>query len=155
MATVPGEEKVGALRNVRLFRELDDPELRTIADQADLRKTEANETLAKEGHIGHELILIVDGTARVETEGKILHRFAPGDFFGEISLLDGKPRTATVIAETPGTIVTISRDEFLSLLDTVPGLAKKILIRVCTHLRERTDLLENNRPGHGRRFFTD
>jgi CRP/FNR family cyclic AMP-dependent transcriptional regulator len=154
MATVRGEEKVEALRHVRLFRELDVAELQTIADQAEMRSTASEEILAKEGHIGHELILIVDGSARAETEGKILHRFASGDFFGEISLLDGKPRTATVVAETPGTIMTISRDAFLSLLDTIPGLAKKILIRVCAHLRERTDMLENNRPGHGRRFFT-
>lgn len=143
------------LRRVQLFRGLDDEHLQQIADATQFRDSKPNDVLARRGEIGQEMIVIVDGTARVEADDKILTRLGPGDFFGEISLIDGKPRTATVITETPSTLLTMSHAAFDTLLDTVPQLSKKLLKNLCVTLRERTDMLENHRPGLGRRVFTD
>lgn len=152
----PGDgENVAALRRIGLFRELDDVHLREVARMTRSRESQPGEVLSQRGQIGHEMLVIVDGTVRLEVDGKILTRLGPGDFFGEISLLDGKPRTATVITETPARLLTISHDAFDRLLDDVPGLAKKLLVSLCATLRERTDMLEEDRPGLGRRVFTD
>jgi CRP/FNR family transcriptional regulator, cyclic AMP receptor protein len=148
-------DSLAVLRRVQMFRGLDDEDLQRIADASRFRESQPNEVLARRGEIGQEMYVIVDGTARVEADDKILTRLGPGDFFGEISLLDGKPRTATVITETPSTLLTISHAAFDSLLDTVPQLAKKLLKNLCVTLRERTDMLEEHRPGLGRRIFTD
>jgi CRP/FNR family transcriptional regulator, cyclic AMP receptor protein len=148
-------DSLAVLRRVQMFRGLDDDDLQQIADASSFRESPPNEVLARRGEIGQEMYVIVDGTARVEADNKILTRLGPGDFFGEISLIDGKPRTATVITETPSTLLTISHVAFDSLLDKVPQLSKKLLKNLCVTLRERTDMLEEHRPGLGRRIFTD
>jgi CRP/FNR family transcriptional regulator, cyclic AMP receptor protein len=148
-------DTLAVLRRVQLFRGLDDDHLQQIADATQFRESEPNDILARRGEIGQEMIVIVDGTARVEADGKILTRLGPGDFFGEISLIDGKPRTATVITETPSILLTISHQAFDTLLDAVPQLTKKLLKNLCVTLRERTDMFEDHRPGLGRRVFTD
>ncbi len=58
-----------------------------------------------------------------------------GDFFGEISLIDREPRTATVIAETDMTLLIVHKTSFGQLLDTIPGLQKKMLVSLCKYLR--------------------
>jgi CRP/FNR family transcriptional regulator, cyclic AMP receptor protein len=148
-------DSLAVLRRVQMFRGLDDEDLQRIAEASSFRESPPNEALARRGEIGQEMFVIVDGTARVEADNKILTRLGPGDFFGEISLIDGKPRTATVITETPSTLLTISHSAFDTLLDTVPQLSKKLLKNLCVTLRERTDMLEEHRPGLGRRVFTD
>ncbi|HEX6506298.1 MAG TPA: cyclic nucleotide-binding domain-containing protein [Chloroflexota bacterium] len=149
------QDTVASLRPVWLFRDLDDDHLRQIAESTEARESRPGDVLARRGEIGHEMVIIVDGTVRVEVDGKIITRLGPGEFFGEISLIDGKPRTATVITETPSVLLNIRDRSFDTLLDTVPGLAKKLLINLCATLRERTDMLEGDRPGLGRRVFTD
>jgi len=68
--------------------------------------------------------------------GNVLHiPETQGDFFGEISLIDGEPQTATVIAETDMTILLVHSSSFDHLLNTVPGLQKKIMVSLCKHLR--------------------
>lgn len=148
-------DNLAVLRRITLFRGLDDEHLRQIADTTRFRDSEPNEVLARRGEIGTEMVVIVDGTVRVEADDKILTRLGPGEFFGEISLIDGKPRTATVITETPSILLTIPHAEFDTLLDTVPQISKKLLKNLAATLRERTDMLEGHRPGLGRRVFTD
>lgn len=155
MSESNGKDTLAVLRRVQLFRGLDDEHLQQIAEATQFRESEPNDVLARRGEIGQEMIVIVDGTARVEADDKILTRLGPGDFFGEISLIDGKPRTATVISETPSTLLTISHEAFDTLLNSVPQLTKKLLRNLCATLRERTDMLEEHRPGLGRRVFTD
>jgi CRP/FNR family transcriptional regulator, cyclic AMP receptor protein len=148
-------DNLAVLRRIQLFRGLDDEHLRQIADTTQFRESEPNEVLARRGEIGQEMVVIVDGTVRVEVDDKILTRLGPGEFFGEISLIDGKPRTATVITETPSTLLTIPHAEFDTLLDSVPQISKRLLKNLADTLRERTDMLEGNRPGLGKRVFTD
>ena len=80
-------------------------------------------------------LLIFDGIARVERDGQVIARLKAGDFCGEMSLIDGMPRCATVIAETPAVLLVVHRRSFGHLLNTVPGLQKKVLAGLCERLR--------------------
>jgi CRP-like cAMP-binding protein len=129
-------EKIELLRKVPLFSELGRRHLNVIAGVADEVKVEAGTALARQGRLGREFVLIVDGSARVETDGKVLARLEAGDFCGEMSLIDGKPRCATVVAESPCVLLVVHTRSFRRLLDAVPGLQRKILITVCQRLRD-------------------
>lgn len=80
-------------------------------------------------------MLVLVGTGRVERDGKVLADLAAGDFFGEMSLIDGQPRSATVFVESPCVLLVIGRHSFWKLLDSVPGMQEKILITLCQRLR--------------------
>jgi CRP/FNR family transcriptional regulator/CRP/FNR family cyclic AMP-dependent transcriptional regulator len=98
-------------------------------------QVERDRVLVEEGKIGWEFIFIVEGKARVEKDGKVIRQLSGGDFFGEISLIDGEPRTSTVIAETDMTLLIVHKPSFDHLLETIPGLQRKILISLCQYLR--------------------
>jgi CRP-like cAMP-binding protein len=98
-------------------------------------QVERGRVLAKEGRIGWDFILVVDGKARVEKNGKLIRQLSGGDFFGEISLIDREPRTATVIAETDMSLLIVHKTSFDLLLDAIPGLQKKMLVSLCKYLR--------------------
>ncbi len=130
------DEKVVVLRKVPLFSALSRRHLDVITRVADEVKLNAGKVLARQGERGLEFLLIVDGSARVERDGKLIARLTAGDFFGEMSLIDGRPRTATVIAETPIVLLVVHRRSFSYLLDTVPALQRKVLVTLCERLRK-------------------
>lgn len=129
-------DRLEALRKVPLFSGLGRRHLDLIDRHADEVKLDAGKVLARQGERGLEFLLIVDGTARVEKDGREIARLTTGEFFGEMSLIDGKPRSATVIAETPVVLLVVHTRSFGHLLDTVPGLQKKVLVTLCERLRE-------------------
>lgn len=129
------DDKVDVLKKVPLFTLLSRRHLDLIARVADEVKLDAGKVLAQQGERGLEFLLIVDGSARVERDGKLIARLAAGDIFGEMSIIDGKPRTATVIAETPIVLLVVHRRSFSYLLDTIPGLQRKVLVTLCERLR--------------------
>ncbi len=128
-------EKAEALRQVPLFANLSQRHLDLVAREADEVPVEAGAMLARQGGLGHEFLLILDGRARVERDGKTIARLRPGDFFGEMSLIDGEPRSASVVAETPVTLLCIHGRAFNGLIETVPGLHKQLLRTLCERLR--------------------
>lgn len=134
-------DRLDALAKVPLFSGLSRRHLGMIARHADEVKLDAGKVLARQGEHGLEFLLLVDGSARVERNGKLITRLGAGNFFGEMSLIDGKPRTATVIAETPAVLLVVHRRVFGHLLDTVPGLQKKVLLTLCERLREADAIL--------------
>jgi CRP/FNR family cyclic AMP-dependent transcriptional regulator len=97
--------------------------------------------LTKRGQHGVEAFVIVEGRARVESGGKAIAQLGAGDFVGELSLIDGRPRSATVIAETPMTLLVIRRRDFRLLRDSVPGLQEKLLVTLCERLRQADQAL--------------
>lgn len=129
-------QKLDVLGKVPLFSGLSQRHLGLIARHADEVKLDAGRVLANQGQHGLEFLIIAGGSARVERDGKVIARLGAGDFFGEMSLIDGEPRTATVIAEEPVSLLVIHRRVFSHLLDTVPGLQKKILVTLCVRLRQ-------------------
>ena len=128
-------QKIDFLKKVPLFRNLSQRHLAEIAKHADQVQVERERVLVQQGKTGWEFIFIVEGKSRVEKDGKVIRQLSGGDFFGEIALIDGEPRTATVIAETDMTILVVHKTSFDNLLETIPGLQKKILISLCKYLR--------------------
>jgi len=128
-------QKAELLKKVPMFSNLSNRHLNEVAKYADQLPVKAGRVLAEQGEIGWEFVFILEGKARVEKGGKVINRLNSGDFFGEISLIDRGPRTATVIAETDMTLLIVNSKSFDHLLDTVPGLQKKILISLCQYFR--------------------
>lgn len=128
-------QKMDLLKKVPMFGNLSQRHLREIGRHADQVKVEEGKVLAQQEKKGWEFIFIVDGKARVEKNGKIIRQLSEGDFFGEISLIDGEPRTATVTADTDMTLLIVNKTSFDHLLDKIPGLQRKILIALCKYLR--------------------
>jgi CRP-like cAMP-binding protein len=95
----------------------------------------AGQVLARQGQAGREFVVIVDGTATVAIDGQPVATLGPGDFFGEIALLDGGPRTATVTADTDLVADVMSHQEFATLLMNAPNVTTAILKGVAARLR--------------------
>jgi CRP-like cAMP-binding protein len=91
--------------------------------------------LARSGAPGDEFFLILDGSARVEVSPRKRSRLKPGEYFGEMSLLDGGPRSASVIAETPLRLLVIKRRDFSTLLREAPELTQSLLATLSRRLR--------------------
>ena len=134
-------QKTDLLRKVPMFSDLSQRHLREIGKHADEVKVEAGRVLAQQEKKGWEFILVVDGKARVEKDGKIIRELSEGDFFGEISLIDGEPRTATVTAETDMTLLVVHQTSFNRLLEDIPGLQRKILIALCSYVRRAEETI--------------
>ena len=128
-------QKVDFLKKVPLFNNLSQRHLKEIAKHADQVQVERGRVLVQQGKTGWEFIFIVEGKARVEKNGKVIRQLTGGDFFGEISLIDGEPRTSSVIADTDMTLLIVHKSSFDHLLEAIPGLQKKVLVSLCQYLR--------------------
>jgi CRP-like cAMP-binding protein len=124
------------LSAVPLFSALAKKDLQKIAKASDEVDLEEGRVVVAEDTTGHEAFVILEGTARVERNGTKVAELGPGDHFGELALLDGGPRTATVIAATPLKVLVLGQREFSGVLDSVPGLAHKLLATLATRIRE-------------------
>jgi CRP-like cAMP-binding protein len=131
-----GKREQLALAQVPLFTPLSPRYLRRVADQMDEARYMEGARIVKEGEMGDTFYVIVEGQAKVENaKGRVVNRLMPGGFFGEISLLDGGARTATVVAETPMTLLALTRTKFLKLLQAEPAVAVKLLEYAAAMLR--------------------
>ncbi len=134
------------LTKIPLFAACDTDELRLISEKASTISYPAGTVLAEEGSVGAEFMAIVDGTVEVTAGGHHLNTLGPGDFFGEISLLDGGPRTATVTATTDVVAEVIEERDFRVLLYDVPSLSRKLLVGVAKRLRAVNLALASGTP---------
>jgi CRP/FNR family transcriptional regulator, cyclic AMP receptor protein len=124
------------LSEVPLFSNLGHRDLELIAGSVGDKKVESGAVLARQGRSADDFFVILDGTARVERDGHVLACLKGGDFCGEMSLIDGGPRSATIVTESPCALLVIDGRAFRKLLDSVPGLERKILITLCQRLRD-------------------
>lgn len=136
------DEKMTYLQRVNLFESCSSRQLRAIARIAEVQEVPAEEVLARTGEPGDRFFVIVDGSARIEVSAQNQGRISPGAFFGEMSLLDGEPRSATVIADTAMRLLVISRRDFVTLLREVPSLTQQMLVMLCQRLRRAEKSLE-------------
>ena len=123
------------LSRVPLFAGLRGRDLEVVerlVDEVDIR---AGAQLTREGTSGHEFFIIVEGKVRVEQDGRVLATLGPGDFLGEIALIDGKPRTATVTTEQPSRLLVVGHREFHSLLDRRPDVRLRVLEALAQRIR--------------------
>lgn len=118
------------LAKIPLFKECTKKELQAVSRLVTPINVKAGKVLTKEGDAGREFMIIASGTASVRRKGRKIAALGPGDFFGELALLAGVPRTATVIAESDMVVEALNRAEFATLLDESPSIARKVLSAV-------------------------
>ena len=119
--------KVEALKRAPLFEGLSKKELADLARVTEDLKVEPGTVLCREGKIGREFFVIVDGTAEVTKGGKHVASRAGGDFVGEIALLTTSRRTATVTATSPLRCFILTQGDFRRVLDESPGVQRKVM----------------------------
>jgi hypothetical protein len=112
------DQKIGYLERVPVLENCSKRQLRAISRIATVLETPAGQVLARAGEPGDHFFFIIDGAARVEVPPQSHHGVGPGEFFGEMSLLDGGPRSATVLADTPVRLLVVHRRDFWC---TAPG----------------------------------
>lgn len=127
--------KTQLLRNVSLFSACSTKELARIAALADEADVEPGRVLTREGTPGGEFFVIAEGQATASLRKKKLATLGPGSFFGEMSLLDHGPRSATVTADTAMHLLVVDPRSFASLIDDVPSVARKIMRTLAERLR--------------------
>jgi CRP-like cAMP-binding protein len=118
------------LAKIPLFKECTKKELQAVSRLVTPINVKAGKVLTKEGDAGREFMIIATGSASVRRKGRKIATLGPGDFFGELALLAGVPRTATVIAESDMTVEALNRAEFATLLDESPSIARKVVSAV-------------------------
>jgi CRP-like cAMP-binding protein len=128
-------EHLHQLRNVPLFAGCSDRELKKIGESVKEVHFPAGRVICEEGEQGGGLHVVVEGDTKVEVNGRTRRRMGPGSFFGEIALLDGGARTATVIAESDVTTLSLPMWSFKSVLKEHPTMALKMLEEVGRRLR--------------------
>lgn len=135
MLSIKRDRKIELLKKVPMFSNLSNRQLIEIAKHAQQVSVKEGAVLAKQGSKGWEFFFIVEGKAQVQKDGKAIRKLTSGDFFGEISLIDQEPRTATVIADTDMILLLVDTRSFAHLLETIPGLQGKIILALCRYLR--------------------
>lgn len=140
------EALTGALAQVPLFRRLNPPELAAVAGAMTQRRYEAGVNIVTQGEDGHCLYVVLDGRATVETAGAnggthVLAQLGPGGFFGEMTLLDGQPRSATVRAETRVHCALLPRWALEGLIRADFAMAMQLLAVLSIRLRSVERLL--------------
>lgn len=129
------ERVMDLLRTVPLFSTCSKKEFSLMAQIAEEQEFGAGNVICREGDTGLGLYVIMQGETEIKVGGQTQRRLGPGAFFGEIALLDGGPRTATVIAETDVRLLTIPAWSFNAVLKSQPTLAIKMLQEVCRRMR--------------------
>ncbi len=129
------------LAAVPLFDGLPRRHLKRLANLAEVADYMADHTIVREGEAGDAFYVVLAGQAKVTSNGKLVNRILPGDHFGEISLLDGDVRTATVASETPMTLLMLSRARFLKAIREEPDMALNLLASLAKQVRRTTRTL--------------
>ena len=124
------------LRTIPLFSGLSKRQLEQLAGWIDEVDLPAGKQLLGEGTLAYEFVMIESGSASVSIDGQHVNDLGAGDFFGEIALLDGGPRTATATAETACRLLSMTYQMFHDLLDASPSIRSAILEAVGQRLRE-------------------
>jgi CRP/FNR family transcriptional regulator, cyclic AMP receptor protein len=129
------DPKLDLLRKVPLFAQCRTRSIEEIGRLADEVDVPAGKVLARQGEQGDAFYLLASGSAQVERDGTVLGTLGPGDFFGEIALIDHGPRTATVTTSEPSRVLVVGHREFESLLDEFPALRADILAALAARVR--------------------
>ncbi len=136
-------EVVGMLSNVPLFSSLPKKEIKSMARSFVERDYESGTTIEEEGDKGVSFYLIVDGSVDVKKGTKTIAKLSKGQFFGELSLLDREPRSATIIATAPTKCLVMTAWVWSGFLETEPKLAVPVLRELARRLRETDKSLLN------------
>jgi CRP-like cAMP-binding protein len=136
------------LNKIPLFNSLSDSDLENLSESVRLQSLKKGQTLFRKGDEGSSLYIIKEGTVKIVLPSRlgdevIVTMFSEGDFFGEMALFDGKPRSADALAMEPSKIYVLSRNDFLLFLQSNINAMKSILSQLTNRLRNTDDFLES------------
>lgn len=137
--TLTRDRKSELLSGARLFDGVDADGMERIAGVAVDVDFPADHVIARQGEIGTGFFVVIGGAARVVRDGVTIATLGPGDFFGELSVIDGRPRIASVIADGPTTCLALARWDFEAVLLDQPSVAVAILRGLAGRLRDVTE----------------
>lgn len=140
------DAKIDRLATIPLFTGLRRRELDKIARLCTEIRIPAGRVLCREGEIGHEFFVLEQGAAEVTVGGTPVATVGPGDFFGELALLDAGPRNATVTAKDEVSVLVLSQQEFQALLEEEPIVAVRMLPAIGQRLRNRVRSAQEQPP---------
>ena len=126
---------VDLLRQVPLFEGMTDQAISAVADLVDEVEFGDGQLITREGEAGDAFYVVVDGRLQISRGGAVIATQGPGDFLGEISLIDGRPRTATATAVGAVSALAIERPAFMSLIDRYPAVRLSVLMALTDRIR--------------------
>ena len=129
------DQKLELLGKVPLFAGLSKRELQRIGELADEVDLPSGRVLMRQGESGSEMLIVIDGSARIERDGEGIAERGAGEVLGEIALLDGGPRTATVTLTRDSRLLVLGRREFQAAMDELPDVRLRVLEAVAHRLR--------------------
>jgi CRP-like cAMP-binding protein len=132
---VAKDEKLELLHRIPLFSSFDGKKLRRLGELADEVDVPAGKVLMRQGESGSDMMVLVRGSVSVERDGERLNTLGAGDFFGEIALVDGGPRTATVTAEEATKLLVVTHRDFHSLMEEFPEVAGQVMNALANRVR--------------------
>jgi CRP/FNR family transcriptional regulator, cyclic AMP receptor protein len=127
MALFTQDTKIKSLRQAPLFDGLSKKELTELARRSEDMELDAGTVLCREGDVGQEFFVILEGQVEIKRKGKRIGTRGAGDFIGEIALLEDIKRTATVTAKTPLHVFVLTRPAFQHLVNEHPAVERKVL----------------------------
>ena len=130
------DSKLQHLASVPMFSSLSQTELRTVGRLSDIIRYPEGDVICEEGTNGREFFLVMDGEAAVKKGKKTIAKMVPGSYFGELSVLDGGPRSATVVARSDMELLVLEQRQFSGLIREVPTIAAKVLTTMAARLRD-------------------
>ncbi|HLX32660.1 MAG TPA: cyclic nucleotide-binding domain-containing protein [Gaiellaceae bacterium] len=133
------DAKIELLKQVPLFAGCSKRELAEIASLADEFNLPGPREVMREGARGREFMIILEGEADVIRKGRLVAGLGPGDFVGEIALVTGEPRTATVRTRGPAHVLFLSTSGFRTLLRDVPSIQAKVLMTLAARIPPEYD----------------
>jgi len=136
---MPRDEKLEHLRRVPLFAKMGTRELERLGELADEVQVGLDTVLAEQGRVGHEFFIVLEGRVMVLDGRTPVRTLGPGEFFGEIALIESVPRTATVRAEGIVQLLVIGHREFNALMDEFPTVRSAVMDALAERLRRTED----------------
>ncbi|MDH4142460.1 MAG: cyclic nucleotide-binding domain-containing protein [Chloroflexota bacterium] len=137
--TLSRERRSELLASTRLFAGVDASGLERIADRSVEVDFPGGHVIARQGEVGTGFFVVASGRATVIRDGRTLATLGPGDFFGELSILDGRPRVAQVVTDGPTTCLALASWDFEAVVSEEPGVALAVLRGLAARLRELTE----------------
>jgi CRP-like cAMP-binding protein len=132
---VARDEKLDLLRRIPLFAGFGRREIERLGMLADEVAVPDGTVLIRQGDLGRDMMVLIAGNVVIERDGEQVNRLGPGDFFGEIALVNEGPRTASVTTDGPARLLVVSHTDFHSMMEEFPGIAAQIMHTLANRIR--------------------